>query len=68
MTPIATRAGSLCLAAAALICGLLALSSPYQVPLAIAVGWIGYTLHRRSLLEAPAVPTARQASELWSLP
>lgn len=25
--------------------GVLALSTPYQIPLAIAIGWIGYSLH-----------------------
>jgi len=34
--------------------GLLALSTPYQVPLAIAVGWIGYSLTRSQPMEAGA--------------
>ena len=37
------------------MCGILALSSPYQVPLAVAVGWIGATLARVS----DAAPAAR---------
>lgn len=45
-------------------CGILALSTPYQVPLAVAVSWIGYTLQRSSQLQAPTVPVTRQASEL----
>jgi hypothetical protein len=28
------------------VCGVFALSTPYQLPLAVAVGWIGYTLIR----------------------
>ena len=41
-------------------CGVLALSTPYQVPLAVAVGWIGYTLmpSRR----APVAGTGRSIS------
>ena len=31
--------------------GVLALNTPYQIPLAIAIGWIGYSLHRRTLTE-----------------
>ena len=30
------------------LAGLLALSTPYQIPLAIAIGWIGYALERES--------------------
>lgn len=39
--------------------GILALSTPYQIPLAIAVGWIGYSLMQseRAAASAPA-PTA----------
>jgi uncharacterized membrane protein (DUF485 family) len=39
------------------VVGILALSTPYQVPLAIAVGWIGYSLTRSQLAEtlAPAL-------------
>jgi hypothetical protein len=48
--------------------GFLALSTPYQVPLAVAVGWIGYTLRRRSQLEVPVVPATRPASELTRAP
>ena len=35
------------------LAGPLALSTPYQIPLAIAIGWIGYTLDRES---APSPP------------
>ena len=35
--------------------GILALSTPYQVPLAIAIGWIGYSLTRSESAEAPAL-------------
>ena len=35
--------------------GILALQTPYQVPLAIAVGWIGYSLTRSQPAEASAV-------------
>jgi hypothetical protein len=30
------------------VVGILALSSPYQVPLAVAVGWIGYSTYKRA--------------------
>lgn len=30
------------------LAGPLALLTPYQIPLAIAIGWIGYTLERES--------------------
>jgi hypothetical protein len=43
------------------VCGILALSTPFQVPLAAAVGWIGYTLRRASRHEVPVV-TAGSAS------
>jgi hypothetical protein len=36
------------------VVGILALSTPYQVPLAIAVGWIGYSLTRSQPAEALA--------------
>ena len=36
------------------VVGLLALQTPYQVPLAISVGWIGYSLTRSEPAEAPA--------------
>jgi hypothetical protein len=49
-------------------CGFLVLSTPYQIPLAVAVGWVGYTLRRGSLLEAPTVPATRPASELMRAP
>jgi hypothetical protein len=35
------------------LAGPLALSTPYQIPLAIAIGWIGYTLDRGSAPSAP---------------
>ena len=35
------------------LAGPLALSTPYQIPLAIAIGWIGYTLDRESAPSAP---------------
>lgn len=38
------------------VCGILALSTPYQVPLAVAVGWIGYTLRRPSQGSATVIP------------
>lgn len=36
------------------VVGILALSTPYQVPLAIAIGWIGYSLARSQPAEALA--------------
>ena len=42
-----TRAAGLLLLAGGLA-GPLALLTPYQIPLAIAIGWIGYTLERNS--------------------
>jgi hypothetical protein len=45
------------------VCGILALSSPYQVPLAVAVGWMGYTLMRAARQEPPVVKAAGPASE-----
>jgi hypothetical protein len=41
-------------------CGILALSTPYQVPLAVAVGWIGATLVRASG-HAPLVAQATES-------
>jgi hypothetical protein len=41
------------------IVGILALSTPYQVPLAIAVGWIGYSLSRSE--QRQPVPAAVSA-------
>lgn len=36
------------------VCGIpLALSTPYQVPLAVAVGWLGHKLRRTSRRQAP---------------
>ena len=41
------------------VVGILALSTPYQVPLAIAIGWIGYSLMQSERAEALApAPTA----------
>jgi hypothetical protein len=42
------------------VVGLLALQTPYQVPLAISVGWIGYSLTRSEPAEAlaPAITPA----------
>jgi hypothetical protein len=41
------------------VIGILALSTPYQIPLAIAIGWIGYSLMQSGSAEALAsVPTA----------
>jgi hypothetical protein len=42
------------------VVGILALSTPYQVPLAIAVGWIGYSLTRSQPAEA-LLPTRTPA-------
>ena len=42
------------------VVGILAGSTPYQIPLAIAVGWIGYSL-TRSERAAPRVPAASRA-------
>jgi hypothetical protein len=46
------------------VCGILALSTPYQVPLAVAVGWIGAILVRASRHKPPVVEAARSASEV----
>jgi hypothetical protein len=43
-------------------CGVLALSTPYQVPLAVAVGWIGYMLTRASERQLAVPQTAGSAS------
>jgi len=42
----------------------LALSTPYQLPLAFAVGWLGYTLMRRSGDEWPVPKTSESASKV----
>ena len=47
------------------LAGPLALSTPYQIPLAIAIGWIGLTLQPESRgprTPPPAVPAARDPS------
>jgi hypothetical protein len=70
----AFRSGAFSRPAAALlvvggICGVLALSTPYQIPLALAVGWIGHTLMRASRRELPVprtAPASRIAGELQS--
>ena len=36
------------------LAGPLALLTPYQIPLAIAIGWIGYALERESAASAPS--------------
>jgi hypothetical protein len=65
----AFRSGSFSRPAAALLvfggaCGILALSTPYQVPLAFAVGWIGYTLMRTPQHELPVPQAAGPAHEV----
>jgi hypothetical protein len=43
------------------VIGILALSTPYQVPLAIAIGWIGYSLmqsERARAVVKPPIPVA----------
>ena len=45
------------------LAGPLALSTPYQVPLAIAIGWIGLTLRSESLSRQTA---ASQTSSRWA--
>jgi hypothetical protein len=42
-------------------CGVFALSTPYQIPLAVAVGWIGYTL-MPARHQPPDAATAGSAS------
>jgi hypothetical protein len=64
----ALRSGVFSRPAAALLvvggaCGVLALSTPYQIPLALAVGWIGYTLIRASRYDLP-VPRTTPASSV----
>jgi hypothetical protein len=59
----AFRSGAFSRPAAALLvvggaCGVLALSTPYQIPLALAVGWMGYTLIRASRYELAVPRTA----------
>jgi hypothetical protein len=49
-------------------CGVLALSTPYQVPLAVAVGWIGCTLMRASDHPLPVAQAAGSASTVDGLP
>jgi hypothetical protein len=44
--------------------GVLALSAPYQIPLALAVGWIGHTLIRTPQQELPVPPTPGSASRV----
>jgi hypothetical protein len=63
----AFRGGAFSRPAAALLmaggaCGVLALSTPYQIPLALAVGCIGYTLSRASRYELPVPRTAPASS------
>ena len=41
------------------IAGILALSAPFQIPLAVAVGWMGWSLVRRSVPEVAPPATAR---------
>jgi hypothetical protein len=52
------------------LAGPLALSTPYQVPLAIAIGWIGYTLlpRRRSRRTAAHAPRDSPAHQTVSSP
>jgi hypothetical protein len=66
----AFRSGAFSRPAAALLMvggasGVLALSTPYQIPLALAVGWIGHTLIRTSRHELPVPRTLGSASRLW---
>jgi hypothetical protein len=49
-------------------CGILALSTPYQVPLAVAVGWIGFTLMRASDHALPIAQAAASPSTVDGLP
>jgi hypothetical protein len=44
------------------VCGILALSTPYQIPLAVAVAWMGSSLIRASRQELPVPRTAASAS------
>jgi len=39
-------------------CGVLALSTPFQIPLAVAIGWMGATLKQSSAREPAAARTA----------
>jgi hypothetical protein len=70
----AFRGGAFSRPAAALLvfggaCGVLTLSTPYQIPLAVAVGWIGIGLLHTPRQEAPiAVPAPPQAVLDWSTP
>jgi hypothetical protein len=61
------RSGALSRTAGALlvvggICGILALSTPYQIPLAVAVGWMGFSLRRASHQELPVPGTSGAAT------
>jgi hypothetical protein len=47
------RAAGLLLLLTGGLAGPLVLLTPYQIPLAIAIGWIGYTLERESPASAP---------------
>jgi hypothetical protein len=43
------------------VVGILALSTPYQIPLAVAIGWIGYSLmqsERAGAVVTPPIPAA----------
>jgi hypothetical protein len=67
----AFRSGAFSRPAAALlvlggVCAVLALSTPYQVPLAVGVGWTGFALLAASRRESPAARTGRPASEVIS--
>jgi hypothetical protein len=44
------------------VCGILALSTPYQIPLAVAVAWMGFSLRRASHQELPVPRIAGSAS------
>jgi hypothetical protein len=61
------RSGAFTRTAAVLVvigggCSVLALSTPYQIPLAVAIGWVGYTLMRGPQHRLPATGTERPAS------
>jgi hypothetical protein len=44
--------------------GLLGLSTPYLIPLAVAVGWLGYTVRRTAEQEPSVAQTSRSASTI----
>ncbi len=44
------------------ITGILALAAPFQVPLALAIGWMGWSLLRRGVPDIAPLTTARHAT------